>query len=100
MEESAPFGEPSQEDMLYDKLMDAYNKSEENLAEVMGVSMSELDDEINEWCRENGKHADDDRDEAIQGVIEDTVHNADFKDHGGAMYDEALAELKKLAGLV
>ena len=66
----------------------------------MGLSIEELDDEINEYGREKGLHADDDRDEIIQGVIEDTVNNADFKDHGAAMYDEALAELKKLAGLV
>lgn len=100
MEESAPFGEPSQEDELYDRLITAYENGEENLAEVMGLSIEELDDEINEYGREKGLHADDDRDEIIQGVIEDTVNNADFKDHGAAMYDEALAELKKLAGLV
>ena len=100
MEESAPFGEPSQEDELYDRLITAYGNGEEDLAEVMGLSIEELDDEINEYGREKGLHADDDRDEIIQGVIEDTVNNADFKDHGAAMYDEALAELKKLAGLV
>ena len=100
MDESAPFGEPSQEDELYDRLITAYENGEEDLAEVMGMSMEELDDEINEYGREKGLHADDDRDEIIQGVIEDTVNNADYKDHGAAMYDEALAELKKLAGLV
>ena len=32
------------------------------------------------------------------GVIEDTVRNADFKDHGEPDYE--MEEIKKLAGLV
>ena len=104
-EESAPFGEPSQEDELHNKLVIAYENGEEDLAEVMGLSMEELDDEINEYGREKGLHADDDRDEIIMGVIEDTVHNADYKDHGeyesmDDVHVKALEDLKKLAGLV
>ena len=101
MEESAPFGEPSQDDQMYEEMMDAYDKGgEEGLAKHLGMSDKELDMEIDEWCRENNKHPDDDRDEAIQGVCEDMIANRDVKDYGSAMYDEALEELKKLAGLV
>ena len=101
MEESAPFGEPSEDDQMYEEMMDVYDKGgEPALAKHLGMSDKELDEEIDEWCRDNNKHPDDDRDEAIQGVCEDMIHNRDRKDHGGAMYDEALEELKKLAGLV
>ena len=98
-DESAPFGEPSQEDQMYQDLMDAYEKGgEEALADELKISIEELSDEIDEYGREHGLHSDDDRDEIIQGVIEDTVHNADFKDHGEPDYE--MEELKKLAGLV
>lgn len=104
MEESAPFGEPSQEDEMHNKLVIAYENGEEDLAEVMGLSMEELNDEIDEYGREKGLHSDDDRDEIIMGVIEDTVHNADYKDHGepemAQEHIDALEELKKMAGLI
>ena len=100
-EESAPFGEPSEDDQMYEEMMDVYEKGgEPALAKHLGMSDKELDEEIDEWCRDNNKHPDDDRDEAIQGVCEDMIHNRDRKDYGSAMYDEALEELKKLAGLV
>ena len=106
MEESAPFGEPSQEDELHDKLVTAYENGEEDLAEVMGISIEDLNDEIDEYGRENGLHSDDDRDEIVMGVIEDTVRNADYKDHGEPDYDPAdmemgedIQKLKKLAGI-
>ena len=98
-DESAPFGEPSQEDQMYQDLMDAYEKGgEEALAEELKISIEELNDEIDEYGREHGLHSDDDRDEIIQGYVEDVVHNADFKDHGE--YDFEMEEIKKLAGLV
>ena len=98
-DESAPFGEPSQEDQMYQDLMDAYEKGgEEALAEELKISIEELNDEIDEYGREHGLHSDDDRDEIIQGYVEDVVHNADFKDHGE--YDYEMEEIKKLAGLV
>ena len=104
MEESAPFGEPSQEDEMHNKLVVAYENGEEDLAEVMGLSIEELNDEIDEYGRENGLHSDDDRDEIVMGVIEDTVHNADYKDHGepemAQEHIDALEELKKMAGLI
>ena len=62
------------------------------------ISIEELNDEIDEYGREHGLHSDDDRDEIIQGYVEDVVHNADFKDHGE--YDFEMEEIKKLAGLV
>ena len=44
---------------------------------------------------------DEDRDEIIQRYIEDTVNNADYKDHGEMDYDMAdMEEMKKLAGLI
>lgn len=80
--ESAPFGEPSQQEEMYDKLITAYENGEEDLAEVMGLSMEELDQEMTEYAMDHNLHMDDDRDEIVQGVIEDTVENADYKDHG------------------
>ena len=77
-----PAMEPSQEEEMYDRLITAYENSEEDLAEVMGMSMQELDMEMSEYARDHNLHMDDDRDDIVQGYIEDTVHNADFKDHG------------------
>lgn len=81
--ESAPFGEPSQQDMMYDKLISAYEQGgEEGLCKEAGCTLEELDMEISEICREKGLHPDDDRDECIQLYIEELVDNADYKDHG------------------
>ena len=77
-----PAMEPSQEEEMYDRLITAYENSEEDLAEVMGMSMQELDMEMSEYARDHNLHMDDDRDDIVQGYIEDTIHNSDFKDHG------------------
>ena len=70
-EESAPFGEPSQHEMMVNQLQSAYDKGgEEALAKEMGLSIEELDREIQEFGMEHGLHADDDRDEIIQSVID------------------------------
>ena len=99
-EESAPFGEPSQQDQMYQDMMDAYEKGgEEELAKEMKMSMEELDDELNDISLETGLHMDDDRDEIIQRYVEDVVSNADFKDHGEMDYDREMEEMRKLAGL-
>jgi hypothetical protein len=90
--ESAPYGEPSQEEEMYNKLITAYENGEEDLAEVLGMSMEELDQEMSEYARDHNLHMDDDRDEVAQGYIEDVVHNADFKDYGSAMYDDVQEE--------
>jgi hypothetical protein len=44
---------------------------------------------------------DDDRDEVVQGYIEDVVSSADYKDHGEyeSIEEKELETLKKLAGL-
>jgi hypothetical protein len=106
MEESAPEGEPSQEEELYNKLITAYENSEEDLAEVMGLSHRELDQEMTEYAMDHNLHMDDDRDEVVHGYIEDVVHNADYKDHGEPDYDpedmemeEALNRMRHLAGM-
>lgn len=114
--ESAPFGEPSQQDMAYEQLTNTYEQGgEEALAKEMGMTPEELSDEIEECARENGLHPDDDRDECVQIYIEDTVENADYKDHGEYESIEhvedaieetadnalvkAMAELRNLAGI-
>lgn len=115
--ESAPFGEPSQQDEAYEELQNAYEQGgEEGLCKAMGCTMEQLDDEMSEFARDHGLHMDDDRDEIIQGVIEDTVENADYKDHGEYESIEeviedaieettdnalasAMAELRTLAGI-
>lgn len=100
-EESAPFGEPSREDMMYNHLITAYEKGEGDLAEVMGMSIEELDQEMSEYARDHNLHMDDDRDEVVQGYIEDVVNNADYKDHGeyeGEEMDD-LNRLRELAGM-
>ena len=68
-EESAPFGEPSQQDMMYDQLNDAYQKGEEELAKELGMTPEQLDDELNDISLETGLHMDDDRDEIVQRYI-------------------------------
>ena len=73
-----PNAEPSKQDAMADKLMDAYEKGgEPALAKAMGISDQELDQEINEYGMEHGLHADDDRDDIIQGYIEEVVDNMD-----------------------
>jgi len=106
MEESLdPLSEPSREELEYERLMNAYNKGEEELAQELQISMEELDQEMTEYAMDHNLHMDDDRDEVVQGYIEDLVHNADFKDHGERDFDpedaemESIEELKKLAGI-
>ena len=80
--ESAPYSEPSQQEEAYNTLITAYENGEEDLAEVLGLSMEELDQEMTEFAMERGLHMDDDRDEVVHGYIEQVVDNADYKDHG------------------
>jgi len=106
--ESAPFGELSQQDMMYDKLISAYEKGEEELAKEMGLSLEQLDQEMTEYAMDHNLHMDDDRDEVVQGYIEDVVNSADYKDHGeyesiedttSKALEAAMAELRTLAGI-
>jgi hypothetical protein len=99
-----PASEPSQEEEMYNKLITAYENSEEDLAEVLGLSTQELDQEMTEFAMERGLHMDDDRDEVAQGYIEQVCDNADYKQHEGSdmaqEHIDALEELKKMAGLL
>ena len=75
--------EQSREEEAYDELMDALHKGgEEAYAKACGLSMKELDQEMTEIGIDLNLHMDDDRDEIIQRHAEDTVDNADWKDHG------------------
>jgi len=119
MEESFdPDFEPSREEEEYNRLISAYEQGEEELAKAMGMSLEQLDQEMTEFAMDRGLHMDDDRDEVVQGYIEDVINNADYKDHGEQDFDPqdaemmdsientsnkaleaAVLELKKLAGI-
>jgi hypothetical protein len=74
-----PSSEPSDRDLAVEEMMDAYEKGgEKALAAYMHISEEELDQDINEWCAEHGKHPDDDRDEAIEGVVEELADMTEF----------------------
>ena len=74
-----PQSEPSQADLAMEEFMDTYEKGgEKALAAALRISEEELDQDINEWCAEHGKHADDDRDEAIEGVVQELVDDTNF----------------------
>jgi hypothetical protein len=76
--------EPSQADLAMEEFMDTYEKGgEKALAAALRISEEELDQDINEWCAAHGKHADDDRDEAIEGVVQELVDDTNF-DEGNA----------------
>ena len=70
-------------------MITAYENSEEDLAEVLGLSMQELDQEMTEFAMDHNLHMDDDRDEVVQGYIEQVVDNADYKDHGEPAKEES-----------
>lgn len=120
-----PQGEPSHDDSQFERIYTAYeNGGEPEMAEYLGMSDKELDDELSEYGRDHNLHMDDDRDDVIQGYIEQLIDNADHKDMGAQMaqYEaeemcdscdkpvkqckcpghthEALEQLKKLAGIV
>jgi len=85
-----PSMEPGREEVAYDEAMNALDKGgEDALAKHLGMSIEEFDQEINQWCAEHGKHADDDRDDAIQGVVNELISNADWKDHYEAVEENA-----------
>ena len=91
-----PSAEQSREDQAYEDIMNAYQKDgEEGMCKVIGCSIEDLDNEINEIGREKGLHADDDRDEIIQIYVEELVDNADWKDHGEQDFDPADMEMEE-----
>ena len=74
-----PQSEPSDRDLAVEEMMDAYEKGgEKAVADYMHISEEELDQDINQWCAAHGKHPDDDRDEAIEGVIEELADMTEF----------------------
>ena len=93
--------EQSREEEAYNRLVTAYENSEEDLAEVLGMSMEELDQEMTEYAMDHNLHMDDDRDEVVHGYIEQVVDNADWKDHGEPDQEltDDLNRLRKLSGL-
>jgi len=120
-----PAMEPSHADTEFERIYTAYeNGGEPELAEYLGMSERDLDMEMSEYARDHNLHMDDDRDDVIQGWIEQLIDNADHKDMGAQMaqYEEkemcdscnkpadeckcpghtheALDQLKKLAGIV
>jgi hypothetical protein len=72
--------DPMNEPTKYDAAMEVYDNGDEPaLAEYLGMSDMEFDQEINEYGAIHALHADDDREEIIQGVVEELISNADDK---------------------
>jgi hypothetical protein len=97
-----PAMEPSHYDSEFERMYAAYeNGGEPELAEFLGMSDRELDQEMTEYAMDHNLHMDDDRDEVIQGYLEQLIDNADHKDMGAQMaqYESQLVQLKKLAGI-
>ena len=89
-----PAMEPSQQEEEYNRLANALQSGgEEELAKAMGLSIEELDQEINEYGMEHGLHADDDRDDIIQGVIEQMIDNMEGMDEGADGRDPVTGEI-------
>ena len=71
-----PAMEPSEDSTMFNDAMDAYdNHGEDGLAQHLGMSDRELDQEMSEYAMEHGLHMDDDRDDVIQGYIEQLIDN-------------------------
>ena len=98
--ESAPFGEPSQQEEAYEDLMNALQSGgEEAYAKACGLSPEELDQEMSEIARERNLHMDDDRDEIIHAHAEETCDNMDVKQHEDIDMGTDLDDLRRRAGL-
>ena len=69
-----PAMEPSEESTMFDDAMEIHdNEGEQALAQHLGMSDDEFNQELNEYCASHGLHADDDREEAIQGMVEELI---------------------------
>lgn len=95
-----PRGEPTRQQ----EYMQAYTTGgEQALAQALGMSEQELDQEINDCASEHGLHADDDRDECIGIVVDELVSNADFDNYESVDENDIrvidLNDLLKRAGL-
>ena len=72
--------DPMNEPTAYDAAMEVYDNGDERaLAEYLGMSDMEFDQELNEYGAMHGLHADDDREEIISGMVEELISNADDK---------------------
>lgn len=86
-----PSMEPSSESTMFNDAMDAYDDhGEDGLAQHLGMSSQEFDSELNELGREKGLHADDDRDELVQLLVQDLIDNREVEQHEAV--EEAGAE--------
>lgn len=73
--------DPSAEPSMQDEFIDIYNsQGEEALANALGLTPEQLEQEISEVAATQGLHADDDREEIIYRIIDDTVSNADINE--------------------
>ena len=69
-----PAMEPTEQTTKFDDAMELHdNDGEQALAQHLGMSDQEFDQELNEYCASHGLHADDDREEAIQGMVEELI---------------------------
>ena len=87
---SKPKPEPETEiDDKFENAMAAYDAhGEEGLANALGMSLDEFDQELNEYGMEHGLHADDDRDTIIQGMVEQMIDD-----------EHQMADMRRLSGL-
>tara|TARA_R110002153_G_scaffold7259_2_gene32638 strand:+ start:2273 stop:4129 length:1857 start_codon:yes stop_codon:yes gene_type:complete len=111
MEESTPEEsfDPMNEPTKYDSAMEVYDDhGEDALAEYLGMSSQEFDQELNEYCVQHGLHADDDRDTAIHGMVEQMIDDEhqmsdmaepQVEDTANKAIDAAMLELRQLAGI-
>ncbi len=77
-----PSMEPSDESTMFNDAMDAYDDhGEDGLAQHLGMSSQEFDQELNELGAEKGLHADDDRDELVQLLVQELIDERDVKQH-------------------
>jgi len=77
-----PSMEPSSESTMFNDAMDAYDDhGEDGLAQHLGMSSQEFDQELNELGAEKGLHADDNRDELVQLLVQDLIDNREVEQH-------------------
>mgnify|MGYP006087264825 FL=1 len=75
-----PAMEPNSESTMFDAAMDAYDDhGEDGLAQHLGMSSEEFDAELNELGAHKGLHADDDRDELVQLLVQDIIDNREVQ---------------------
>jgi len=77
-----PAMEPSEDSTMFDDCMTAYeDHGEEGLAQHLGMSERELDQEMTEYAIDHNLHMDDNRDDVIQGYIEQCIDERDHDNH-------------------